>query len=77
MPDSSKHKVQLQYVRQQYTHSTTTVCQTAVRTPQNSTHEVRKIRSRIIAQYTKDQLQLVAMHIGKATQGEEITAPGF
>ena len=27
----------------------------------------------IIIQYTKDQLQLAAMHIGKATQGEENT----
>ena len=43
----------------------------------NNTHEVTKIRSRIITQYTKDQLQLVAMHIGKSTQGEESTAPRF
>jgi len=33
--------------------------------------------SRIITQYTKDQLQLVVMHIGKVTQGEESTAPSF
>ena len=30
-----------------------------------------------MTQYTKDQVQLVAMHIGKATQGEEIIAPSF
>ena len=29
-----------------------------------------------VKQYTKDQLQLAAMHIGKATQEEEKTAPG-
>ena len=33
------------------------------------------MHSRIITQYTKDQLQLVAMHIGEATQGDESTAP--
>jgi len=27
--------------------------------------------------YTKDQLQLVAIHIGKVTQGEESTATSF
>jgi hypothetical protein len=32
MSDSSTHTVQLQYVTQQYTHSTTTFCQTAVHT---------------------------------------------
>jgi len=37
----------------------------------------REINSRITTQYTKDQLQLVAMHIGKAAQGEESTAPSF
>ena len=30
-----------------------------------------------MTQYTKDQLKLVAMHIGKATQGEKSTAPSF
>jgi len=35
------------------------------------------MHSRMITQYTEDQLQLVAMHIGKATQGEESTAPTF
>ena len=29
----------------------------------------------MITQYTKDQRQLAAMHIGKATQWEESTAP--
>jgi hypothetical protein len=37
---------------------------------------MKEIHSRIITQYTKDQLQLVGMHIGKATQ-EESTAPSF
>ena len=32
----------------------------------------REINSRITTQYTKDQLQLVAMHIGKATQGKKV-----
>ena len=46
---------QLKYVRQQYTHSTT------VHTRGNkNTHK-------IITQYTKEQLQLTSMHIGKAT----------
>jgi len=31
----------------------------------------------IITQYTKDQLQLAAMHIGKATQWGESTVPSF
>jgi len=35
------------------------------------------MHSRIITQYTEDQLHLVAMHIRKATQGEESTAPSF
>jgi hypothetical protein len=30
---------------------------------------------KIITQYTKDQLQLAGMYIGKATQGEEIVEP--
>jgi hypothetical protein len=46
-------------------------------TPQNNTHEETKIHSRIITQYTKEQIQSVVMNIGKATQGEESTAPGF
>jgi hypothetical protein len=45
-------------------------------TQYNNTHEVTKIHSITITQYTKDQLQLVAMHIEKATQGEESAAPG-
>ena len=47
---------QLKYVRQQYTHSKTTHM-----SEQESTHK-------IITQYTKDQLQLAAMHTGKATK---------
>ena len=35
------------------------------------------MKHKIITQYTKDQLQLAAKHIGKATQGEESTAPRF
>jgi hypothetical protein len=37
---------------------------------------VNKITHKI-TQYTKDQLQLAAKHIGKVTQGEEISAPIF
>ena len=40
-------------------------------------HEITKIHSRIIKQYTKDQLHLVALHIGKVTQGQESTVPSF
>jgi len=36
-----------------------------------------KNKCKIITQYTKDQLQLTAMHIGKAVQVEENTAPSF
>jgi hypothetical protein len=73
MSHSSTHTVQLQYATQQYTHSTTTVCHTAVHTQYKNTHEVTKIHSRITTQYTKDQLQLVAIHIGKATDIKKIT----
>jgi len=31
----------------------------------------------IITQYTKDQLELAAMHVGKTTQEEESTVPCF
>ena len=36
-----------------------------------------KIKCKIITQYTKDQLQLTAMNIRKAVQGEENTVPSF
>ena len=47
--------------------------------PPGKTHVVKqytrgnKNTHKIITQYTKDQLQLAAMHIVKATQGEEST----
>jgi hypothetical protein len=48
----------------------------------NNTHikkqntQGNKNKHKIITQYTKDQLQLAAMHIGKATQEEESTQLG-
>jgi len=49
----------------------------------SNTHTVKqytqgnKDTHKIITQYTKDQLQLAAMHRGKATQGTESTVPSF
>jgi len=34
-------------------------------------------RTQVITQYTKDQLHLAAMHIGKGTQWGERTVPSF
>jgi len=33
---------------------------------------MRRQKYEIITHYTKDQTQLAAMHIGKATQGEKV-----